>query len=134
MRPIPTSIAERLPSAAETFAEQGFEETRIEDLAAATGIPKATLYYYFAGKAEILGFLLARLLNSIAQAVSEASDAAGSARARLERVIGAQLQVMADNPAACRALLADFGRAGRMPEIAAALSAAFHEPVRRIFT
>jgi hypothetical protein len=39
---------------------------------------------------------------------------------------------MARHPATCRALLADLGRAGRIPEIAAAIQEAFHHPVRRL--
>lgn len=50
MRRIPRQIAERLPAAADLFADKGLNDSKIEDVAAATGVPKATLYYYFAGK------------------------------------------------------------------------------------
>ena len=51
MREIPSQIADRLSAAAELFAERGLNDTKIEDIAAATGIAKATLYYYyFAGQ------------------------------------------------------------------------------------
>ena len=50
MRRIPRQIADRLPAAADLFAEKGLNDSKIEDVAAATGVPKATLYYYFAGK------------------------------------------------------------------------------------
>ena len=42
------------------------------------------------------------------------------------------LDVMARHPATCRALMADLGRAGRIPEIADAIQAVFHQPVRRL--
>lgn len=42
MREVPAQIAERLPAAAALFAERGLNDTKIEDVAAATGIAKAT--------------------------------------------------------------------------------------------
>ena len=45
MRAVPVQIAARLPAAAELFADRGVESTKIEDVAAATGVPKATLWY-----------------------------------------------------------------------------------------
>jgi AcrR family transcriptional regulator len=58
VRTLPTAISSREAVIAETFATRGFEDTRMEDLAEATGVPKATLYYHFAGKEEILAWLL----------------------------------------------------------------------------
>ena len=132
MRVVPEGIAERLEAAARVFADHGFDQTRIEDLAEATGIPRATLYYYFAGKEDILAWLLRRMLGDMAEAVAAATAGPGPARHRLEAVVRAKIDVMARHPATCRALLADLGRAGRIPEIAAAIQEAFHHPVRRL--
>jgi len=38
IRPVPDAIAERLPLAATAFATRGFDSTRIDDVAEATGI------------------------------------------------------------------------------------------------
>jgi AcrR family transcriptional regulator len=132
MRAIPDSISGRLEPAASVFAERGFDHTRIEDLAEATGIPRATLYYYFSGKEEILAFLLRRMLSLISEAVAAAAAGPGNARERLAGVVRAYLQVMADHPACNRALAADIGRAARMPDLAASVQHGFHEPVRRL--
>lgn len=101
-------------------------------VAQATGIPKATLYYYFTGKEEILAHLLAEGLRAIADAVTIAADGRGTARQRLRAVIEAQLRVMSEHPAVCRALISELGRAGRIPEIAAAVADAYYTPVRRL--
>ncbi|MEW6476589.1 MAG: TetR/AcrR family transcriptional regulator [Actinomycetota bacterium] len=122
----------RLRQAAGPIAERGLDQTKIDDLAAASGIPRATLYYYFAGKEEILAFLLRDLLSAMADAVTRAAAGAGTAQQRLRAVISAQLQVMAAHPHSCRALLAELGRAGRMPAIAHAIGEAFHQPVLRL--
>jgi len=132
MRAVPDSIAEGLERAAAVFADRGFDQTRIEDLAEATGVPRATLYYYFTGKEDILAWLLRRMLAANAEAVAGAAAGPGSARERLEAVVLAKLEVSARNPDACRALWADFGRAGRIPDLAAAVQAGWHAPVRRL--
>ena len=91
MRTVPTSIAAKLPRAAELIAERGLDQTKIEELAEVTGIPKATLYYYFAGKEEILVFLLRDLLTQVADAVAIGAESEGTAAERLAMVVRAQL-------------------------------------------
>jgi AcrR family transcriptional regulator len=132
MRPVPSSIAARLPRAAVLIAEQGLDQTKIEELAEATGIAKATLYYYFSGKEEILVFLLRDLLTEVADVVAIAAEVDGTGRDRLAAVVRAQLEVMGERPSLWRALMADLGRAGRMPDIAEGLAAGYYAPVRRM--
>ncbi|MCV7195772.1 TetR/AcrR family transcriptional regulator [Mycobacterium angelicum] len=132
MRKIPAQIADRLPGAAELFAERGLNDTKIEDVAAATGIAKATLYYYFAGKEEILAFLLEDTLQHVADEVTTIVDGEGSGAERLHAVISAQLRVMAQRPAVCRALIGELGRAARMPVIADMIGTAYFEPVETL--
>lgn len=132
MREVPTTIAQKLGPAAALFADRGLDQTKMEDVASATGVPKATLYYYFSGKEDLLAFLLRDALTAVADAVAIAVDGEGDARQRLTRVLAAQLDVMADQPAVCRALIADLGRAGRIPDIAQAIADAFYRPVERL--
>jgi len=132
MRPVPPELAARLQPAAEVFAELGFDDARIEDLTEATGVPTSTLYYYFAGKQEVLAFLLRYWLDRIAEAVEHTVRSEGTARARLERVVRTQLELMAAHPATCRVLLEELGRTGRLPDIAKAVNDAFHHPVERL--
>lgn len=132
VRVVPTAIAAKLPKAADLIAERGLDQTKIEELAEVTGIPKATLYYYFAGKEEILVFLLRDLLTQVAGAVAIALESDGSGRDRLSAVVRAQFEVMADQPSVWRALIADLGRAGRMPEIAAMVADAYYTPLQQL--
>jgi TetR/AcrR family transcriptional regulator len=114
MREVPSQIAVRLSAAAELFAERGLNETKIEDIAAATGIAKATLYYYFAGKEDILSFLLEDVLREVTEDVATVVHSDGTCAQRLGAVISAQLRVMAHRPAVCRALIGELGRADRL--------------------
>jgi AcrR family transcriptional regulator len=132
IRPLPSPLRERVELAVAAFAEKGFEGTRMEDVAEVTGVPKATLYYHFQGKEQILSWLLASLLRDVADEVQRLVASPGSALDRLEAIVRAQLRVMAARPDACRVLLADVSRAGRIPEIAAAIGEAFLLPVARL--
>ncbi len=132
MRKVPRQIADRLPAAAALFAERGLNDTKIEDVAAATGVPKATLYYYFAGKEDILAFLLEDVLHQIASEVRAIVASNGDGARRLHAVIGAQLRLMAQRPAVCRALIGELGRAGRIPVVADMIGNAYLEPVEAL--
>ena len=132
MRTVPSQTAAKLGAAAELFAEHGVDQTKIEDIAAATGIPKATLYYYFAGKEEILAFLFRDVLGRVSDEVAIAVQSDRPGAVRLGEVIRAQLRVMAEQPAVCRALVGELGRAGRIPEIAAMIHAAYYQPVQAL--
>lgn len=107
MRTVPETIATRLDAAAKLLAERGFDATRVEDVAVATGVAKTTLYCYSDGKQEVLYWLLRRVLAALEVAVEDGATGGGKARARLERVVQAQLGDTAARPDAYRA-----GRAG----------------------
>ena len=86
VRPLPDDLAHKVSLAAEVFAERGLD-ARIDDVAKATGIPRATLYYYFPGKEHILAHLLSSTLVEMAERLGAAAAAEGSGRQRLEAVV-----------------------------------------------
>jgi TetR/AcrR family transcriptional regulator len=132
VRALPKPMREKLLAAADLFAERGLDGTKMEDIAAATGVPKATLYYYFEGKEEILTFLFVEILDEVARAVAEALRTSGTAADRLEAAIVAHLRVFERFPTASRALQFDLGRAARIPLIVERTDAAFVEPIRAL--
>jgi AcrR family transcriptional regulator len=132
MRPVPTQLAAKIYRAADLLADQGLDDTKIEEIAEVTGVPKATLYYYFAGKQDVLVFLFQDFLSLVAGDVAVAADAPVSGAAGLRAVIEAQLRLMFQHPAVCRALIGDLGRAARLPEIATAINEAFYDPLERL--
>lgn len=132
MRQVSERLRSRMRSAAEVFATHGFDASTIEMISEATGVPSSTLYYNFAGKEEVLSFLMQDWLDRTSAAVDEAAATAGAARQRLEAVLGAQLTAMAEDPATCHVLLAELGRIDRLPHIAAAVGGAFHHPVAKL--
>jgi AcrR family transcriptional regulator len=133
-REIPKPLAEKLTSAASSFGD-AFEEARMRDIAEACGIPRATLYYYFPGKDEVLAFLLRSMLDDLRISVAAASEAPdGGVDGLLTAVVRAQLAHLAANPGTGRLLLANLGKAGRLPGIAAGVDEGFHAPVRRLLS
>ncbi len=56
---------EVLDAALDLFLRDGFETTRVEDIAAAAGISKATVYLYFPSKQALLESIIRRSLGAI---------------------------------------------------------------------
>jgi AcrR family transcriptional regulator len=125
-------VANKLYGAAEVIASKGLAGTKIEDIAAASGVPKATLYYYFSGKEEILSFLMRDALADLAREVAAAADSPGPGRDRLAAVINVQIGHTMSHAGSSRALVGDLGRAIRLPELATAVQEAFYEPIARV--
>jgi TetR/AcrR family transcriptional regulator len=132
VRALPPALRSKVLASAELFAERGLDATKMEDVAAASGVPKATLYYYFEGKEAILAFLFTEVLDEVEQAVAGAISAEGTAAERLEAAITAHLDVFRRFPAASRALQLDLGRAARLPVVASRTDAAFIDPVQAL--
>jgi TetR/AcrR family transcriptional regulator len=55
--------AKILKAAVELFARKGYEGTRVAEIAEASELPKANVYYYFETKEAIYGTLIERLLK-----------------------------------------------------------------------
>lgn len=130
VRPLPAELAERVDRAAEVFADHGLDATRIDELARVTGIPRATLYYYFPGKEHILAHLLARTLAQMASALDAAAAVPGAGRERLERLATEHLRFIATHGPTYRLLFAELGRAASLVDIAAGVDQAILAPVR----
>jgi AcrR family transcriptional regulator len=130
-RAVPGDLADKLTAAADALASS-FDEVGMGDIAKVSGIPRATLYYYFAGKDDVLAFLLRSMLDDLRISVATALEAGGDAEARLRAVVQAQLSHLGANPATSQLLVMNLGKAGRLGVIAAGVDAGFHGPVRRI--
>ncbi|WP_234815612.1 TetR/AcrR family transcriptional regulator [Mycolicibacterium boenickei] len=131
-RTVPPAVAEKLYSATDLIAARGLEKTKIEDIAKSSGVPKATLYYYFKGKDDILAFLFRDSLDALARDVATAADGPGPGRDRLAAVIQVQVAHTMHRPATAQALVGDLSRAIRLPELATAVQEAFYEPIARV--
>lgn len=96
-RDLPDQILERLfPAAFACFCEKGFERTTMDEIAARSGVARATLYYYFRGKEDLLLYLLERGFDMLETAMAEVAAGGGSARERLEAAIERIVELIAE--------------------------------------
>lgn len=131
VREVPTEMAANLHEAADRLLAS-FDEVQMRDIAAAAGVARSSLYYYFANKDDVLAFLLRSLFQELTAATNEAAAGPGTPSERLSAVIRAQLTLMNDHPSASLQILANLGRAGQLPDIAARVHQGFAVPVRQL--
>ncbi len=131
IRPLPDELADRIDLAAPVFADNGLDATRIDDLAKATGIPRATLYYYFPGKEHILAHLLSRTLRQMTAKLSDVASEPGTGRERLARLVREHLVFIGEHGPTYRLLFAELGRAASLVDIAAGVDLAILSPIRQ---
>ena len=128
MRNPPARVARKLTDSAERFATT-FDEVRMDDIAHVSGIPRATLYYYFDGKDDILAFLLQSLLEDLRAKLSVASKGGRTAKSRLTELVRLQLAHIGANPAAAQLLFTNLGRLGKLPDLAASVQDVLMAPI-----
>jgi AcrR family transcriptional regulator len=127
----PADLAERLWAVSDQVLKPG-TEMRIDDLAALAGIPRATLYYYFAGKDDLFSFLLAQKLQRGTAAITEAANSKGTVVDRLTAVLNAMLESMAEHPELCTRLLRSMTEAGEGGQLMVEIERTLMAPVREL--
>jgi len=124
-QPVPrTSRAERtrasILDAAETcFAERGFSATRLEDVAEAVGIRRASIVYHFRDKRELYDAVLSGVLEGFRERLQAALAPPGPLLARIEAGVGAWVDYVGARPSLARLLLREVADAS--PETPPAL-------------
>jgi TetR/AcrR family transcriptional regulator len=112
----PVSLPPRLPKAERTraailaaaerlFAERGFDAARLEDVAAAVGIRRASIVYHFRDKAELYDAVLADVLGALFARLEQALLGAGAFAGRVEAAVSALIDTLAARPTLARLLL-----------------------------
>ncbi|WP_029215105.1 TetR/AcrR family transcriptional regulator [Kallotenue papyrolyticum] len=76
-----------LDAAAQVFADKGYHQATIEEIAARVGIAKGTVYLHFPTKDDLLLALLERLARAFAEMVEHIAAQPLSARERLEQIV-----------------------------------------------
>lgn len=86
-----------LDATARLIAAQGFEVMTIADVLAATGISKGALYYYFAGKDELLVGLIERRLATWSAAIDSALSGVEGPQQRLVTLVRALVSAKSED-------------------------------------
>ena len=83
----PQRLEEILEISSRLLCEMGYERASVRDLAQATGMTKAGLYYYFQSKEELLFIILDRYMDSLLKGVAEIEEQEPDPDRRLRRFI-----------------------------------------------
>jgi AcrR family transcriptional regulator len=100
MRPYDERLDHLLARAARVFADKGYHPTTMRDLAAASGMSLAGMYYYVRGKEDLLALIqercFARVLDGAQRAVNGAGDPIARLQAFIRHHVGFFAQHMAE--------------------------------------
>jgi TetR/AcrR family transcriptional regulator len=86
-----------LAAAEVVFAERGFDGATTAGIAAAAGLPKSNVHYYFATKEQLYRKVIERVLKAWLDA-ARAFDEVDSASEALARYIGAKMDLARERP------------------------------------
>lgn len=80
-----------LDRACEVFAEKGYHNTSVRDVAAATGVSPAGLYYYFKSKEDLLQFILESCFSTFLDRLRKDVAGIDDPAARLRTIVRTHL-------------------------------------------
>jgi AcrR family transcriptional regulator len=86
-----------LEAAAQVFRQKGFHGASMQDIAKAVNLQKPSLYHHVSSKQEILLALLDRALELLLERISAISSQEISADKKLQQMVRAYLQILAEN-------------------------------------
>ena len=104
MRPYDERLDHLLAQAARVFAEKGYHSTSMRDLAAASGMSLAGMYYYVDGKEELLALIQERCFTRVLEGGRRAALGATDPAERLQAFIRHHVTFFADHMAEMKVL------------------------------
>jgi AcrR family transcriptional regulator len=119
-----------LEAARRVFAEKGFHDAKVGDIAAAAGVAKGTVYLYFPDKRSIFAELIDNLFVRISAAILRVDPGANVA-GQVKHNVRAILSVLIDDPDTMRML---FAHASAVDPAFSAKIESFYEGLRRLLT
>ena len=132
MKQPPEDLAEKLLAASSQFGGTGLDVS-MDDVAQAADVPRATLYYYFSGRDDLVNFYLTHKLDSMSAVMEKAVASEGTVIERLELLVRGMLAAMAAQPALCTELPEALRRAqNNFSEVALKAEVVMRQPMRTL--
>lgn len=131
MKSPPRDLARRLADASEEILRPG-RDLRLEDIAAMVGSARATLYYYFSGREDLIAFLLTEHVTTASEAITAAARPGQPPAMRLRAAVTALVAFLGDRPGVCAGLLSFADATGQLRPVMAAKDAALTAPIADI--
>ena len=102
-------------AAMDLIGERGFTDASVDEIVERAGVAKGTVYYHFAGKAELLEALIADRLRPLIDDFDEAAAAhADNPRAAIEALVRAELEFLSERSSFSKLLLTEMWREDRL--------------------
>ena len=115
-----TTAADRreqlLRAAVRVFAERGYHQARVGDIAEEAGVAHGLLYHYFSSKEDVLRTIFRESWSRLIAALHGIEEAGGPAPEQLRRIAAVLLRSWRDDPDLVRVLVREVARS---PELAA---------------
>ncbi len=105
-------------AALDLFARKGFSAARLDDVAAAAGVAKGTIYLYFSSKQDLLEAIVASTIGATLAQVEQAVAASPAPASELLRLMGRAIALGLQDPARRRVLHLVLSEGARFPAIA----------------
>src|SRR3954465_995909 len=110
MRPAEDKRRQILAAAVRVFAAQGFEATRVGDIAKEAGVAYGLVYHYFGSKDAVLEAVFREQWGRLLAAVALAEETGETAPEQLELVVKIVLRTWRDDPDLVRLLVREITR------------------------
>ncbi len=101
MKKLPEDLANKLLDASHRMPEGSGFDVSVDEVARMADIPRATLYYYFSGKDDLVEFYLNDLMDRTRAAIQKAAAFEGTTAERLATVMTAVIGAFAEYPKMC---------------------------------
>src|SRR3979411_1146128 len=131
MRRPPPKLVQRLLSASEEVLRPD-QALRLEDIATLIGSARATLYYHFSGRDDLVAFLLEEHLRVAAETIELAVTTTRPPVVQLRSAITALVGFLGGQPGVCAGLLSFAGATGRLGTLMAAKDTKLAAPLRKL--
>lgn len=113
-----------LAAAEQLFAERGFSDTRLDDVAAAAGLTRAALFYHFPDKRALYTAVLEDVFGALLARIESLLVRGGPLAPRVEAAVEAWVDAVGARPSIARILLRE--AAGARPDPKWSLLPDFH--------
>ena len=101
MKPVPAELSTKLLDAVHTASSGPGLSMSMDSLAKASGVPRATLYYYFSGKDDLVSFYVGTMMRVMRGAIAEGLAHEGTPTEQIETIVRAVLRTFAEYPRMC---------------------------------
>ena len=105
-------------AALDVFSAKGFSAARLDDIAAAAGIAKGTIYLYFKSKDELFEAIVKSTIGVTLGHVEQAVAASSAPASQLLRLVGRAIAGAIDDPDRKRVVHLVLSEGARFPAIA----------------